>query len=124
MLLALPPIRGTFWSGLVGAASGRFFLDGDRMRALSLRVRLRLEGDVWMPGEPVDRARPLFVETVPAPSDAVPIKGWVDVLVDAESFLLSRERPLVVGAGDARVTIERGGPRPALPSLEEERSFF
>lgn len=97
VLLAWVPTRTTFWSGLSGGCVTYWNIDGTPTSALSLRTRVRLDEDVWLPGDPSER--PIEMPPrVPTWQDGIPIKDNADVFVAPAPGLRGRTIALQIGS--------------------------
>ena len=97
VLLAWVPTRTTFWSGISGGCVTHWNIDGTPSSSLSLRTHVRLDEDVWLPGNPSDR--PLEAPPrVPTWQDGIPIKESADVFVVPAPGLRGRTITLKIGS--------------------------
>ena len=90
VLLAMVPIRGTFWSGIGGGCVTCWHIDGSPMSTLAIRTRASLNQEIWLPGDPSE-IPPRMISRVPTFDDGIPLKDRADVFVD-ESPTLRRRR--------------------------------
>lgn len=120
ILLAQVPTRTTFWSGISGGCVTHWNIDGTPSSSLSVRTRVRLDENDWLPGHPSDR--PIEPSrNVPTWQDGVPIKDNADVFVDPVTGF--RGRTITLRIGSSRIN-DALAPNPASwkePAFRRDR---
>jgi hypothetical protein len=104
-----------------GGCVTHWLIDGSPLSALSVRTRVLLDEEKWLPGNP-EGAAPVMAPRVPTIDDGVVIKDFADVLVRDSAIL--REHALSVRIGDASLPASRtSAPEwTAIASLRDRRA--
>lgn len=91
------------------------------MSTLSVRARVLLDGDAWLPGHPSD-APPALMRRVVTIDDGAPIKDQADVFVSDEPLL--RRAAISVRIGETNLTLDPASEPPwtARASLRDQAS--
>jgi hypothetical protein len=120
-LLAWVPVRGTWWSGAGGGCVTHWLIDGSPLSALSVRTRVALDEEKWLPGDP-EGAAPALTARVPTIDDGVVIKDFADVWVRETPLL--RSHALTARIGDASLpgSLPAAAEWAAITSLRDRRA--